>query len=335
MSYTLILNCHKNIRKYKYKMRTNINKKISIIGMGAVGAGIAYALMLKDIADELVFIDINEKTVNAEMLDIKHGIPNMGRTKITCGSYKDIKNSDMIIITAGRSRKSSESRLDLAEENIKITESIAQNIEKNYNKGVILIVANPVDIITYYLTKRLNLPYGKILGTGCILDTSRLINVIADYLKIDKELIEISVIGEHGNSQIPLWSNAKVAKVPLEEYCNIFNIKFGSKEKSVIESKVLNMGTEIITGKGKTFYGISTCVCYLAEAILSNKTVTANVTSIQKTRYGEVCLSKPSVISSEGINFILPLKLSKQEEKLYENSILAMRSVIERLANDK
>ena len=138
------------------------DKKVAIIGMGAVGSGIAYALTIKDIANEIVLIDINEKLVNAEMLDIRHGIPHIGRTKIRCGSYLDIKDSDLIIVTAGKSRNANQTRLDLAFDNIKIADSIATEFEKYYTKGVILIVSNPVDIITHYFTKRLALPQGKI-----------------------------------------------------------------------------------------------------------------------------------------------------------------------------
>ena len=310
-------------------MQKKANKKVSIIGMGAVGAGIAYALMLKDIADELVFIDINEKLVNAEMLDIRHGIPNMGRTKITCGSYKDIKNSDMIIITAGRSRKSNESRLDLAEENIKITEIIAQNIEKYYNKGVILVVSNPVDVITYYLTRRLKLEKGKIFGTGCILDSSRLTNVISDYIKLDTGFINISIIGEHGSTQIPAWSNAEAAQMPLDEYCKAINLPFGTKEKAAMEKKVRNMGTEIIAGKGKTYYGISTCVCFIADAVLNNRNITASVSSLLHGEYriDDVALSLPSLINSGGVKLILPVKYSLEEISLLNQSAQALKSI--------
>ena len=305
------------------------DKKVAIIGMGAVGSGIAYALMLKNIADELIFIDINQELANAEMLDIRHGIPRLGRTKIRCGTYQDIKDCDLIIITAGRSRQKGETRLDLAEENVKITENIAKNIELYYNKGVILIVSNPVDVITYYLTKRLGLERGKIFGTGCILDSSRLVNVISDYIKLDSGHINISIIGEHGNTQIPVWSNAEAAHMPIDEYCIATNIPFGPDEKSQIEKKVRNMGTEIIAGKGKTFYGISTCVCFIADAILNNKTITASVSSVLQGEYEikDVALSVPSLINQDGIKLILPVKYSVEEISLLKKSAEALKFI--------
>lgn len=294
------------------------DKKVAIIGMGAVGSGIAYALTIKDIANEIVLIDINEKLVNAEMLDIRHGIPHIGRTKIRCGSYQDIKDSDLIIVTAGKSRNANQTRLDLAFDNIKIADSIATEFEKYYTKGVILIVSNPVDIITHYFTKRLALPQGKIFGTGCILDGSRLVNVLSDYLNLGPEFINISVIGEHGNSQIPVWSHAEAAQIPLEDYCKVSNILFDKKIKEEMEEKVLKMGTEIISGKGKTFYGISTCVCYLADAILNNNPVQASVSSFMTGQNGlsDVALSMPSIIDSSGIKLVLPVRLNKEEHDL-------------------
>ena len=193
--------------------------------------------------------------------------------------FKKLKDSDLIIVTAGKSRNANQTRLDLAFDNIKIADSIATEFEKYYTKGVILIVSNPVDIITHYFTKRLALPQGKIFGTGCILDGSRLVNVLSDYLNLGPEFINISVIGEHGNSQIPVWSHAEAAQIPLEDYCKVSNILFDKKIKEEMEEKVLKMGTEIISGKGKTFYGISTCVCYIADAILNNNPVQASVSS--------------------------------------------------------
>lgn len=311
-------------------MQETYNKKVSIIGMGAVGAGIAYALMLKDIANEIVFIDVNDNMVNAEMLDIRHGIPHMGRAKITCGSYSDIKGSDLIVITAGRSRNSNESRLDLAGDNVKIAESIAKNIEKHYTKGVVLIVSNPVDVITYYLTKRLNLEKGKVFGTGCILDSSRLVNVISDYVNLGPEFINTFIAGEHGNTQIPVWSRSEAAQMPLGEYCKAICIPFSDEEKNIMEQKVLKMGTEIISGKGKTFYGIATCVCYLSEAILNNRTVSASVTSVLNGEYGlkDVSLSLPSLIDARGVKLILPAMLDGIEQKRLEKSAEAVKNII-------
>jgi len=310
------------------------NKKVAIIGMGYVGAGIAYSLMIKDIAREIVFIDVREQAVQAEMLDIRHGIPHMGSAKITCGDYKDIKDCDLIIITAGRNRNPGESRLDLVNDNIKIANNVVENIKKHYQQGVIVVVSNPVDIITYYVTKKLNLPKGRVFGTGCILDSSRLTNVIADYVNLDPEFISATVIGEHGSSQIPLWSNIKVAQIPIKDFCELTSKKFDETIKFDMTEKVINMGTEIIKGKGKTYYGIATCVCHIADAILNKRTITASVSTILDGEYGlsDLSLSLPSIIDQNGVKFILPVEMSDSEHKKLQDSANIIRQTLKTIA---
>ena len=151
--------------------KKSYGNKVAIIGVGYVGAGIAYALMLKDTASEIVLIDSKADVANAEMLDIRHGISNMGRAKVYCGDYSDISDCDLIVVTAGRNRRPNETRLDMASDNIKIAESTVSEMKKYYKQGVILVVSNPVDVITHYIAKEMNLPEGRVFGTGCILDS--------------------------------------------------------------------------------------------------------------------------------------------------------------------
>ena len=274
-------------------------RKVSIIGAGAVGSGIAYALMLRGLTQEIVLIDINEKLANAEMLDIRHGLHCMPFSNISCGEYSDIKDSSLIIVTAGRSRNQGESRLDLAGDNLKIMSDIASNIEKYYNGGVVLVVSNPVDVLTYYLTKRLNLPHGKVFGTGCILDTSRLSSIVSDYLGQE---VEIPVIGEHGNSQTAFWS--AIGDCGLNE-----------SQKTAMEADVRAMGAEIIAGKGKTFYGIATCVCCIAEAIIGNRPAKLSVSTLLNGEYGikDAALSVPCTVDADGARVLADINFSEKE----------------------
>lgn len=300
----------------------NYNKKVAIIGSGYVGAGIAYALMLKDTAREIVLIDTKLEVSNAEMLDIRHGIPNMGSANIYSGEYCDIKDCDLIVVTAGRNRRLNETRLDMAADNVKISEKIVKEMKKYYNQGVVLIVANPVDILTYYYEKMLELPKGRVFGTGCILDSSRLINIISDYVDLSPEFISATVVGEHGNSQIPLWDEVKIANISMNEFCKVENLQFNDAIKYEMAQKVLNMGTEIIKGKGKTYYGISTCVCHIADAILNRRNITASVSSNMAgtTLNKDISISLPSLIDYNGVKLILPLDLSEKERELLDNS---------------
>jgi len=289
---------------FKNLKDNNIYKrKVSIIGSGYVGASIAYALMIRDLTREIVLIDINEKASIGEALDIKHGIPYMGSAFIYSGSYEDITDSDLIIITAGRNRRPGENRLEMAADNISIVKNVIDQIKDYYNKGVIMVVTNPVDIITYKVADWMKLPNGIVFGTGCILDTSRLVNILSEYLDISTEMINGFIAGEHGETQFPIWSKITIAGIPIKEYCEALNIHFDDEIKNIIISQVVSMGSSIIEKKGKTHYGIATCVTYLADAILNRRPTVASVSSVFEGEYGvsSCALSIPSIIGVNGV----------------------------------
>ena len=218
----------------------------------------------------------------------------------------------------------------MAADNVKISAEIVKEIKKYYNQGVILVVANPVDILTYYYTKNLNLPKGRVFGTGCILDSSRLINIISDYIDLSPEFISATVIGEHGNSQIPLWDEVKIANISLAEFCKAEGLPFTDDIKLDMAQKVLNMGTEIIKGKGKTYYGISTCVCHIADAILNRRSITASVSSTMAGQVvgSDVAISLPSLINYNGVKLVLPIEHSLKEHLKFEESVKQIEKTI-------
>ena len=310
--------------------KKSYGKKVAIVGVGYVGAGIAYALMLKDTASEIVLIDSKADVANAEMLDIRHGISNMGRAKVYCGDYSDISDCDLIVVTAGRNRRPNETRLDMASDNIKIAESTVSEMKKYYKQGVILVVSNPVDVITHYIAKEMNLPEGRVFGTGCILDSSRLISLISEYVGLTPEFISATIVGEHGNSQVALWDEVKVSNIPFDEFCNAENLVCDAETKEKMAKKVLTMGTEVIGGKGKTYYGISTCVCYLADAILNKRCITACVSSsLAGKKIGEnVTLSLPSLVDGNGVKLVLPIDISEKEKIHLKNSAEQIKNTI-------
>lgn len=199
------------------------NRKVAIIGAGFVGSSIAYALALKDIAREIVLIDINKEKCEGEAMDIRHGLSSMGTVDLYAGDYSDCEDCDLIVITAGRNRKPGETRLDMANENIHIMKSVIDSIKKYYTRGCILIISNPVDVLTYKANEWMGLPNGVIFGTGCILDTSRFIRSIADYLNLNTGVINGYVIGEHGDGQVLLWSRVTVGGISIDEYCNLIS----------------------------------------------------------------------------------------------------------------
>lgn len=298
------------------------NRKVAIVGTGSVGASIAYALTIRNLAREIVLINRTESRAIGEALDIQHGIPYMGVSSVRAGYYKDCENCDLIIITTGRIRKVGETRLDLAKENISIIEDIVAKIKPYYNRGVILMVANPVDILTYKCDELMGLPDGRVFGTGNILDTSRLIRFVADYTGLNTEMIRANIVGEHGDGQIPIWSMLSIAGVPIKEYCANVGLEWNSQIRIGMEERVRGIGAEIISGKGKTHYGIATCVCYIADAILNQRLTIAPVTSVLHGEYGikDVSLSVPSIIGVNGVERRLEEPWSEFELERFNTS---------------
>lgn len=277
-------------------------KKAVIIGAGYVGASIAYAMMLKQTAEEIVLIDVAEEKVCGEILDINHGIPYMGIGRVRKGGYEDCKDSSLIIITAGKNRRKDQTRMDLIKENSAIMKSIVDSIKPFYTDQVVLIVSNPVDALTYKVSHWLGDKAGRVFGTGCILDTSRLVSALSGYTGIGTDSINVVMVGEHGDCQMPVWSRATVANATFEEYCDQVGIAWDEEIKNRLLVKVHTMGADIIRRKERTHYGIATCVCYLADAVLNNHPVIAPVSSVLHGEYGinDVALSVPTIVNADG-----------------------------------
>lgn len=306
------------------------NRKVAIIGAGFVGASIAYALTIRDLASEIVMVDIDQKKANGEALDIQHGIPYMGTSSVRAGGYEDCKNCDLIIITAGRNRRVGEERLDMIEDNIGIMKDVVEEIKKYYTHGAIMVVSNPVDILTYKCDEWMGLPNGKVFGTGCILDTSRLVRSIANYTNLNIEAIKCNIVGEHGSSQFPVWSRLSIAGLPMWEYCENVGLAWDKEQKERIYNEVKNMGAEIIRDKGKTHYGIATCVCSLADAVLNQRLTIAPVTSPLQGEYGieGVALSLPSIVGVNGVEHRLEEKWLKEERLKLQKSAEILRNTL-------
>lgn len=306
------------------------NRKIVIVGTGFVGSSIAYSLALRDIAREIVLIDVNYEKALGEAQDIRHGISSMGTCDIRAGSYKDCIDCELIIVTAGRGRRKGESRLDLANENTKIMQSVVDNIKQYYTRGVILIVSNPVDVLTFKVTEWMGLPDGSVFGTGCVLDTSRLVRRIADYLGLSTGVINGYVVGEHGDGQVPIWSRVTVGGIPIEEYCNHAEICWDDDIRNNISIQTKTTGTDIIKAKERTHYGIATCVCYLADAIINQRPIIASVSSYLKGEHGvrDIALSVPSVIGPSGVQVRIREKWNPDEYRCFFDAMEKIRSVL-------
>ncbi len=306
------------------------NRKVAIIGVGYVGASIAYALSIRNLASEIVLIDKDFEKAIGEALDIQHGIPYMGVSVVYAGSYSDCRDCDLIIICAGKNRRRNENRLDLANDNLLIMKSVIGEIKKYYTRGTILIVSNPVDILTYAVDKWMELPNGYVMGTGCSLDTSRLVSRVANYVHLNTEVVKGFVVGEHGDTQIPVWSRFSIAGIPIEEYCQSIRIPWGREQMEYLNKDIKEMGAVIIQKKERTHYGIATCVCYLADAILNQRPTIFSVSSTLQGEYGtcEVALSVPSIIGFYGVERRLEERWTEKEYKAFKRSADIMKNFI-------
>lgn len=309
------------------------NRKAAIIGAGFVGSSIAYALALRDIAREIVLIDINREKCDGEAMDIRHGLPSMGTADLYAGDYQDCEDCDLIVITAGRSRKPGESRLDMTSENVRIMEAVTDSIKKYYTRGCILIISNPVDILTYKVSEWMGLPNGRVFGTGCILDTSRLVRFLADYLHLSTGVINGYLIGEHGDGQVPVWSRMTVGGIPIGEYCDAVGVAWNEDIRNEIAKKTRDMGADIIKAKGKTHYGVATCVCHIADAIINQRPTIMSVTSPLMGEHGcrGVSLSVPSVVGPSGVQQRIREKWAPEEYRAFFDTVEKNRTILQQL----
>lgn len=247
--------------------------KAVIVGAGCVGSTIAYTLGIKQVVDEIILIDINSNLVKGEIMDISHGLEDMGYIDIKAGNYKDCEDADIIIVSAGLSRKEGQSREDLYDSNKEIFDKIFDEIKKYYNGGFTIIVSNPVDKLTSYVASKNIIPINKLCGTGCLLDTSRWIFALSQYFKVNINEIEAYSIGKHGDNQDLVWENLKIKGKSIGQYCSENNIEFNEIIKQKLSYSIKNMGADIIKNKGRSQYGIAIAITYLVNK-LKNKDFT-------------------------------------------------------------
>lgn len=309
---------------------TNV-RKVAIIGCGFVGAACAFSIMQSGLFSEMVLIDSDRARAEGEALDISHGVPFAKPIKIFAGSYDDIKNASIVIITAGASQKEGETRLDLVKKNISIFKSIIPEIKKRQYDGIILVVSNPVDILTTVTLKLSGLQKNKILGSGTVLDSARLKYELGEYLNVDPRSVHSFIIGEHGDSEIVAWSGVNISGVSLDKFCEMRGYCLDHTEamKQIAEN-VKNSAYEIITKKRATYYGIAMSVKRICEAIIRDEKSILPVSSMMNGEYGleGVSLSMPAIVGKDGVETLVPIELSKEEIKLLQQSAEILKDVL-------
>jgi len=307
--------------------------KITIIGTGSVGSTIAYALSLLGVASEIVMIDINNEKALGEALDIRQGSPFCNPFTVYAGSYADAAGSDIVIITSGIARKAGQSRLELAQTNVNVLKSIIPEITRYAGETNYLIVSNPVDVMTYVFCKCSGIPDHNIIGSGTILDTSRLRTRISEYYKINQKNVHAYVLGEHGDSSFIPWSAANISNIPIEKFHESINGKeavMPTFDHDSVEEYVRKSGASVIERKGATFYAVSTSVCYICKCLLTGIDTTMTVSTMLHGEYGlnDICLSILNIIGNKGVQGKVMLPLTDDEIKQLHNSADCVRNVI-------
>ena len=308
---------------------TNV-RKVVIIGCGFVGAACSFSIMQSGLFSEMVLIDADKAKAEGEALDISHGVPFAKPMKIYAGNYDDIEDASLIIITAGANQKSGETRLDLVKKNISIFKSIIPEIKKRDFNGILLIVANPVDILTTVALKLSGLPENKVIGSGTVLDTSRLKYELGNHLNVDSRSIHAFIIGEHGDSEIAAWSSANVSGIPLHKFCEMrghFNHEEATKK---IAENVKNSAYEIIEKKKATYFGVAMAVKRICEAIIRDEKSILPISSKMSGDFGikDISLSMPAIVGKDGVECHVPIQLNKEETAKLQKSAQTLQDIL-------
>ncbi len=310
-----------------------MKKKVTIIGAGAVGATTAFALLARNAASEVVLIDINTEKALGEALDIKQATPFIDNCDIYAGSYRDAVDSDVVVITSGVGRKPGQTRLELVQTNVGIVRSISEEIVKYAPNAIYILVANPVDILTYAFLKYTGLPKNQVMGTGTVLDTIRLRTRLAEIYNVNKQQVHANILGEHGDTSFVAWSTATIAGIPVDEYNASIATPYHiptEYQREDVETYVRKSGGKIISRKGCTVYGIGMSTTHIVKTLDGNAETAMTVSSLHEGEYGisDVCLSSLSLVDSTGVRSIITQKLSDDEiQKLYA-SAEALKAVI-------
>ena len=305
-------------------------RKVVVIGCGFVGAASAFSLMQSGLFSEIVLIDSDRSKAEGEAMDISHGLPFSKPMQIYAGDYDDIKDASVVIITAGASQKEGETRLDLVKKNISIFKSIIPEIKKRDYRGILLIVANPVDILTTVAIKLSGLPENRVFGSGTVLDTARLKYEIGKHLDIDSRSVHAFIIGEHGDSEIAAWSSANISGIKLDKFCEMRNHYNHEQSQKKIANDVKNSAYEIISRKRATYFGIAMSVKRICEAIVRNEKSILSVSSMMHGEYGidGISLSMPAIVGKEGIETMVPIQLNNEEIENLQKSAKTLQAIL-------
>lgn len=295
--------------------------RVVIIGTGAVGSTTAYTLLLRNRVDELVLIDANHKKAIGDALDMNHGMPFLGGAKLWAGTYEDCRDADIIVITAGAAQREGETRVDLLKRNVAIFESIVAEVLKVNDSGILLIASNPVDVMSYFSWRKSQWPVHRVIGSGTLLDSARFRYLIGDKLNIDPRSVHAHIVGEHGDSELPLWSLANVAGVRLQ---------LAQADMDEAFENTRDAAYQIISAKGATYYAIALALDRIITAILRDEGAVLNVSTLLQDYHGisDVYLGVPCVVDRSGVREAMDIPMTEEEETLLRRSADKLKDLI-------
>lgn len=311
-------------------MEQNKTTRVVVIGTGFVGSSYSFALLNQGITEELVLIDLNKEKAMGDAMDLNHGLPFGSPVRIWAGDYSDCKDADIVVITAGANQAPGETRLDLVEKNAKIFKIIVGEVMKSGFDGIFLVATNPVDVLSYATWKFSGLPAERVIGSGTILDTARFRYLLSETFKVDSRNIHAYIMGEHGDTELPVWSHANVGGKPILSYLEDIEQDLTMDDLDDIFVNVRDASYQIINKKGATHYGIAMGLMRLTRAILRNENSILTVSTLLSGEYGldDIYIGVPAVVNSSGIREILELSLNEEENKKLTHSASVLKEVM-------
>jgi L-lactate dehydrogenase len=302
--------------------------KVGIVGAGMVGSSAAYAMVLSGVATDIALVDLNTSLARAQAEDILHATPLTNPVRVYDGDYASLAGSSVVILSCGASQKPGEDRLQLLERNRRIFEDVTRQVAKHAPDAVLLVASNPVDIMTYYVTSRGEVPASRVIGSGTILDTARFRALLGTHLGISSQSVHAHVLGEHGDSEVLIWSSADVGGVPLEDVARRMSLSITAPVKAQIDQSVRRAAYTIIEGKGATYYGIGAALSRIVQAIRDDERSVMTLSNLDNPGFDDVCLSLPRVVGKQGICATLSPSLSAEERDLLDRSAKILRAAM-------
>jgi len=304
--------------------------RVAVVGAGNVGATYAYALLLSGLSTEIVLIDANRARAEGEAMDLNHTIPFAHATRVWAGDFADCAGAALTVVAAGVAQKPGETRLDIIKRNGEIWKQIIPRIVEHNPDGILLIATNPVDALTYAALKISGLPSERVIGSGTILDTARLRYLLSRHFNVDSRSVHAFIIGEHGDSEVPVWSLANIAGMKLDDFCAAQGASLTAADRQQVYEQTRNAAYQIIERKGATYYAVAAGLIRITAAVLRDQNTVYSVSTLIRNYYGidDVCLSLPAILNCEGVHNVLRLHLDAEEQQKLQRSAEVLKSAL-------